>query len=105
MGRFLRNHPRIKLSVASLVLAMSCMSQMAHAEVLNIPIKRSVSTQPISTLEIISTLKNILNGRVLSLKKKSTYANPDCHYVKFLEDKGEFQLITIGCGMNTMAKS
>lgn len=86
-----------------LIFTMTCHS--THAEVLNIPIKRAVATQPVSALEIVSTVKTLFNGRVLSLKKKSTYTNPDCHHVKFLEDKGEFQLITIGCGLEKLAKS
>ena len=127
MGRFLRNHPlitRMSSSLSSwthfltskiknlsiltsfiLILAINSISQAAYAEGLNIPIQRSIATQPISTLEVISTVKTLLNGRVLSLKKKSTYTNPDCYHVKFLEDKGEFQLITVGCGMEKMAKS
>lgn len=127
MGRFLLNHPLITrmsnfirfgtffldsktkrnsiLTSFILVLAINSISQSVQAEVLNIPIKRSVATQPISKLEVISTVKTLFNGRVLSLRKKSTYTNPDCHHVKFLEDKGEFQLITIGCGMEKMAKS
>lgn len=105
MGRFLQNYPRFIINVVILMIAMNSMTQITHAEVLNIPITRVISTQPISALEIISTLKTIFNGRVLSLKKKSTYTNPDCHHVKFLEDRGEFQLITIGCGLQKMAKS
>lgn len=135
MGRFFKNHPLLirmstsinpwvnllssKLAVTPVntrngktiltsfifALVISSISQTAQAEVLNIPIKRSVATQPISTLEVVSAVKNLFNGRVLSLRKKSTYTNPDCYHVKFLEDRGEFKLITIGCGMQKMAKS
>lgn len=104
MRRFLQNYPRL-IKTVILMIAMNSMVQVTHAEVLNIPITRVISTQPISSLEIISTIKTVLNGRVLSLKKKSTYTNPDCHHVKFLEDRGEFQLITIGCGLQKIAKS
>ena len=105
MRRFLQNYPRRIINVVILMIAMNSMAQVAHGEVLSIPISRTIATQPISALEIISTIKTELNGRILSLKKKSTYTNPDCHHVKFLEDKGEFQLITIGCGMQKIAKS
>ncbi len=105
MRRFLQNYPRLIINVVILIIAMNSMTQTAHAEVLNIPITRVIATQPISPLEIISTIKAKLSGRVLSFKKRSTYTNPDCHHVKFLEDRGEFRLITIGCGLQKMAKS
>ncbi len=109
MGRFLRNHPTFRqqkrLLALFLVLALNSLFSAANAEGLNIPIQRSVSTQPINTLEVVSAVKTLLNGRILSVKKKATYANPDCHLVKFLEDKGEFQLITVGCGMQTFAQN
>lgn len=109
MGRFLRNHPTLpgqhKQLLLLVVLMLSSLFSAVNAEGLNIPIQRSVATQPINTLEVISAVKNLLNGRVLSVKKKATYSNPDCHLVKFLEDKGEFQLITVGCGMHTMAQN
>jgi len=38
-------------------------------------------------------------------KKKSTYTNPDCHHVKFLEDKGEFHMIQIGCFVDNMVNN
>jgi len=87
------------------VLVLNSLFSAANAEGLNIPIQRSVSTQPINTLEVVSAVKTLLNGRVLSIKKKATYSNPDCHLVKFLEDKGEFQLITVGCGLQTFAQN
>ncbi len=108
MGRFLRDHPTFrqhKRLVLLLVLMLNSLFSVVNAEGLNIPIHRSVATQPINTLEVISAVKTLLNGRVLSVKKKATYSNPDCHLVKFLEDKGEFQLITIGCGMQTVAQN
>ena len=85
-------------SLATLVFCFSIfMPQIANAEVINIPLQRVVATQPITSLEVISIVKSLLNGRVLSIKKKSSYSNPDCHMVKFLEDKGEFQVIKVGC--------
>jgi hypothetical protein len=71
--------------------------QKAHAEIIFMPIQRVIPTQPITKLEVIGMIKSILNGRVLSVKKQSTYNNPDCHLVKFLEDRGEFQMIQVGC--------
>ncbi len=109
MGRFLRNHPTFKqhkrFALLLTVLVLSSLISTVNAGGLNIPIQRSVSTQPINTLEVVSAVKTLLSGRVLSVKKKATYANPDCHLVKFLEDKGEFQLITVGCGMQTFAQN
>ena len=69
------------------------------------PIQRVVPTQPITKLEVIGMVKSILNGRVLSVKKQSTYTNPDCHHVKFLEDKGEFQMIQIGCFIENIVQN
>ena len=55
--------------------------------------------------KVVSVIKTLFNGRILSIRKKATYTNPDCHLVKFLEDKGELKFITVGCGMHTIAKS
>lgn len=79
-------------------------SAIASAEVINIPIQRSVATQPITNLEIIAIVKSLLTGRVLSIKKQSSYDNPDCHLVKLLEDKGEFQIIRLGCYSDSIAQ-
>jgi hypothetical protein len=80
-------------------------TQPVNAEVLNIPLARDIATQPITTLEIVAIVKSLLNGRVLSVKKQSSYTNPDCHFVKFLEDKGEFQMIKVACFIDKMAQS
>jgi len=99
----------LKLLVSSLASILFCISillpQIANAEVINIPLQRVVATQPITSLEIISIVKSLLSGRVLSIKKQSSYSNPDCHTVKFLEDKGEFQVIKIGCFTDKIAQS
>ncbi len=75
------------------------------AEVINIPIHRTIATQPITELEIIAIVKSMLNGRVLSIKKQSSYTNPDCHQVKLLEDQGEFQIIKLGCYAGTVMQA
>jgi hypothetical protein len=82
----------------------SVATHTAQAEVISIPIARSVATQPITRLEIIAMVKTILNGRVLSIKKQSSYTNPDCHHVKFLEDQGEFQMIKVGCFVDSIVQ-
>jgi len=76
--------------------------QSAQAEVILMPIHRTIPTQPITKLEVVGMVKSILSGRVLSVKKQSTYANPDCHHIKFLEDKGEFHIIELGCFINNI---
>jgi len=86
-----------QLALTLLISIGLLLTQLASAEVINIPIQRTISTQPITTLEIISIVKSLLNGRVLSIKKLSSYSNPDCHQVKLLEDEGEFQIIRLGC--------
>jgi len=95
----MREHPhKLKHFVATLLIGLALMgSQLCRAEVINIPVKRAVATQPITTLEIIAIVKSLLHGRILSVRKQSSYSNPDCHLVKLLEDKGEFQLIKLGC--------
>lgn len=94
----LRAHPLIKTIILTFIFTVSNFTtHLLSAEDIIIPVKRSVATQPITTLEIMSIVKTLLNGRVLYVKKKSTYTNPDCHYVKFLEDQGEFQIIKLGC--------
>ena len=81
------------------------MTTSVKAEVISIPIKRTIATQPITQLEVVAIVKTILNGRVLSIKKQSSYTNPDCHHVKFLEDQGEFQMIKLGCYVEAIAQT
>ncbi len=110
--RFL-NHPLRQIHARAFLSSLFCFSlllssfapQNAHAEVLNIPLQRVVATQPITSLEVIAIVKSLLNGRVLSIKKQSSYTNPDCHTVKFLEDKGEFQVIKVGCFSDNIAQT
>ncbi|MEE9327906.1 MAG: hypothetical protein V3U71_11505 [Cocleimonas sp.] len=98
MRIILRTHPLIKTIILTFFLAVSNFATHSlSAEDIIIPVQRSVATQPITTLEIMAIVKSLLSGRVLYVKKKSTYSNPDCHYVKFLEDQGEFQIIKLGC--------
>ena len=75
-----------------------------NAEIINIPIQRTIATQPVTSLEIIAIVKSLLSGRILSIKKASSYTNPDCHFVKLLEDKGEFQIIRLGCYTDTVVQ-
>jgi len=104
----LRRHPRLQAFLLLLLLTVST-SQMAlqeaHAEVIFMPIQRVVPTQPITKLEVIGMIKSILNGRVLSVKKQSTYTNPDCHHIKFLEDQGEFHMIQVGCFIENIVQN
>lgn len=107
------SHPLLerlmRLLVSLLAPLLFCLSillpQVANAEVINIPLQRVIATQPITSLEIISIVKSLLSGRVLSIKKQSSYSNPDCHTVKFLEDKGEFQVIKVGCFTDKIAQN
>ncbi len=106
MGIMLRSHPRLRAFLLLIILSNSQIhTQTAQAEVIIMPIQRAIPTQPITTLEIVAMIKTILNGRVLALKKQSTYTNPDCHHVKFLEDKGEFHMIQIGCFVDNIVKN
>ena len=102
-------NPLRQTLLSSILATVFCFSffvpQIANAEIINIPLQRVVATQPITSLEIIAIVKSLLNGRVLSIKKQSSYSNPDCHTVKFLEDKGEFQVIKVGCFMDTIAQT
>ncbi len=102
----LRKHPLIQSLLFILIMGMSSLTSIsAHAEVISIPIKRTIATQPITQLEVIAIVKTILNGRVLSIKKQSSYTNPDCHHVKFLEDQGEFQMINLGCYVEAIVQT
>ena len=106
MRATLRKHPRIQALLLTLIIGVSHINfQLAQAEVISMPIQRAVPTQPITTLEIVAMIKTILNGRVLAVKKRSTYSNPDCHHVKFLEDKGEFQMISVGCFVDNIVQN
>ena len=102
----LRKHPQLKSLLFILLMGISSlMTVSVQAEVISIPIKRTIATQPITQLEVIAMVKTILNGRVLSIKKQSSYTNPDCHHVKFLEDQGEFQMIKLGCYVQAIAQT
>ena len=100
------NHTLLQSLFLSIMVCFSILAQQSvSAGVLNIPVKRAIATQPITTLEIMAIMKELFNGRVLFIKKFSSYSNPDCHYVKILEDKGEFQMIKIGCFTHKIAQS
>ncbi len=102
----LRKHPLLKSLFFILLMGIGSLTAVTvHAEVISIPIKRTIATQPITQLEVIAMVKTILNGRVLSIKKQSSYTNPDCHHVKFLEDKGEFQMIKLGCYVEAIVQT
>ncbi|MGK0271170.1 MAG: hypothetical protein ACI88H_001824 [Cocleimonas sp.] len=102
----LLKHPRLKAFLLLITLSTSLVSfHTAHAEVIIMPIERVIPTQPITKLEVIGMVKSILNGRVLSVKKQSTYTNPDCHHIKFLEDQGEFHMIQIGCFIDNIVQN
>ena len=106
MGNQLRKHPRLQAFLLLLILSTSqIIFQKAQAEVILMPIERAIPTQPITKLEVIGMVKSILNGRVLSVKKQSTYTNPDCHHIKFLEDQGEFHMIHIGCFIDNVVQN
>ncbi len=53
--------------------------------------------KPASKLEVITSVKNRFNGRILSVRKKYQARGNDCHYVKFIDRKGELLLIHVGC--------
>ena len=103
--RFTRNLLLRTRFFALLLCLYSLILQPISAEIINIPLQRSVATQPITSLEIIAIVKTLLNGRVLSIKKKSSYSNPDCHTVKFLGDKGEFQVIKVSCYIDVVTQN
>lgn len=106
MRIMLRRHPRIRAFLLTLIIGVSHINfQSLHAEVITMPIHRAIPTQPITTLEVVALIKTILSGRVLAVKKSSTYSNPDCHHVKFLEDKGEFQMINVGCFVDNIVQN
>jgi len=106
MRILLRSHPRLITILLLVTLVTSqFFSQKVHAEVIVMPIQRAVPTQAITTLEVVALIKTILNGRVLAVKKHSTYTNPDCHHVKFLEDQGEFQMIRVGCFVENIVQN
>jgi len=89
----------IMLSTISFVYSAS-----AFAEDIELPLKRIIATQSVTKLEVISTVKTLMgDGRVLSIKKKSSYSNPDCHHVKALSQNGELQNIKLGCYIETLA--
>lgn len=106
MGIISQRHPRLRIALLLVALSISQLQFCkAYAEVIALPVQRVIPTQPITKLEIVAMIKSMLRGRVLAVKKQSTYTNPDCHHVKFLEDKGEFYMIKIGCFADNFAKN
>ena len=106
MGIKRHKYPLIQSTILMILLSFSQLAfQTAQAEVISIPLERSIPTQPITKLEVIAMIKTILSGRVLAVKKQSTYTNPDCHHVKFLEDRGEFQMIKVGCYVENIVQA
>ncbi len=102
----LRKHPLFKSLFFILLMGIGSLTTVSvQAEIISIPIKRTIATQPITQLEVIAMVKTILSGRVLSIKKQSSYTNPDCHHVKFLEDQGEFQMIKLGCYVEAIVQT
>lgn len=96
----LRKYPILYKKTLLLTAVASCTLFFAHtlyAGVINMPLKRSNANQPITKLEVVALVKSKLKGRILSVKTHRSYANPDCFYVKLLEDSGEYQLIKVGC--------
>jgi len=106
MRDMLLKQPRLHTFLLFIILGLGQLGySTAHGEFLLIPIQREIPTQPITKLEVISIIKSKLSGRVLSIKKQSTYENPDCHHVKFLADGGEFQIIQVGCLSDAMVQN
>jgi len=93
------------LKIITLSTLSSFYSATIFAEDIELPLKRAIATQSITKLEVISTVKTLLaNGRVLSIKKRSSYSNPDCHHVKALSQDGELLNIKIGCYIETLVQ-
>lgn len=97
---FFKNVSVLCFSIISILL-----SQVTFAEDISLPLTRTIATQSVTKLEVISTVKTLIEGgRVLSIKKKSSYSNPDCHHVKVLGNDGELQNITLGCFSEKVAQ-
>ena len=93
------------ISILCLSIVGTSFSLTASAEDIELPLTRIIATQSITKLEIISTVKTLIgDGRVLSIKKKSSYSNPDCHHVKALGSDGELQSIKLGCYFEKIAQ-
>jgi len=100
----LKKNPLFALTLMLILSIFQTAFLSAQAEVILMPIHRTIPSQPITKLEVVGMVKSILSGRVLSVKKQSTNENPDCHHIKFLEDKGEFHIIEVGCFINNIVR-
>ena len=93
------------LKIMTLSVVGFLYSTGTFAEEIKLPLTRIIATQSVTQLEVISTVKTFLgNGRVLSIKKRSSYSNPDCHHVKALSQNGELQNIKLGCYIETLVQ-
>ncbi|MEE9444452.1 MAG: hypothetical protein V3V19_02165 [Cocleimonas sp.] len=101
-----RNQIFLKIvSILCLSIVSVFLSQATFAEDIDLPLARIIATQSVTKLEVISTVKTLIeDGRVLSIKKKSSYSNPDCHHVKVLGNDGELQNIKLGCFLEKIAQ-
>ena len=94
----------IKLLLLGAIITSNFYIANVIAKTIYIPIYRSVKNQPITKLEVVAIVKSKHKGRILSVKMRSRYSNPDCFHVKLLEDKGEFQLLKLGCRKKSARK-
>ncbi len=95
---------QLKLPLMVIAACYVFFTSMAYAGVIHLPLKRTSANQPISKLEVVALVKSRMKGRILSVKRHAKYNFPDCHYVKLLEDDGEYQLIKVACSSRSSKK-
>ncbi|MEE9351934.1 MAG: hypothetical protein V3U78_06705 [Thiotrichaceae bacterium] len=93
---------RNKVSLTTIVLAALISGSTAaiaapSKSTRSIPLQKVDPNKPASKLEVITSVKKRFNGRILSVRKKYQAHGNDCHYVKFIDRRGELLLIRVGC--------
>ena len=83
------------LTFFTVTLSLGSTTTFASESTRSIKLIKIHPNQPASKLEIISAVKKNFTGRILSIRKKNKIN--DCHYVKFIDKKGELFSIRVGC--------
>ncbi len=63
----------------------------------SVPLHKADQSKPATKLEIISAVKKVYSGRILSVRKGYKAYGTDCHNVRLIDKSGELLVIHVGC--------
>lgn len=87
------------ISALSLCALLSTQAIAASANIIpSSSLKKLDKSKPATKIEIITAVKKVYTGRILSVRKKYKARGNDCHHVKIIETQsGELLLIRVAC--------